>query len=57
VPGQRDLIITLDPIATQTCDHRFEAAGHDPGIKLRHLSQIRHATLHGPVLPAPSCPM
>ena len=49
LPGQRDLIIALDPIALQTCDHRFEARGHDPGVKLRHLTQIRHATY------APSC--
>jgi len=44
LPGQRDLLVTLDPIAPQTCDHRFEASGHDPGVKLRHLTQIRHAT-------------
>ena len=44
IPGQRDLRFALDPIATQTCDHRFQAAGHDPGRKLRHLAQIRHAT-------------
>ena len=28
IPGQRDLAFALDPIATGTCDHRFEAAGH-----------------------------
>ena len=50
LPGQRDLIIALDPIALDTCDHRFEARGHDPGVKLRHLTQIRHATCV-----APSC--
>ena len=44
VPGQRDLAVALDPVATGTCDHRFEAAGHDPGRTLRHLAQIRHAT-------------
>ena len=46
--GQRDLLVALDPIATDECDHRFEAKGHDPGVKLRHLSQIRHATCTGP---------
>jgi hypothetical protein len=24
------LLVALDPIATQDCDHRFEAKGHDP---------------------------
>jgi len=50
LPGQRDLLLTLDPIALDTCDHRLEASGHDPGVKLRHLAQIRHATCV-----APSC--
>jgi hypothetical protein len=31
IGGQPDLIITVDPIAQETCDHRFEARGHDPG--------------------------
>jgi hypothetical protein len=43
-----DLIVTLDPITTQECDHRFQAKGHDPGAKLRHLSGVRHATCTGP---------
>ena len=46
--GQRDQLVALDPISTQDCDHRFEAKGHDPGVKLRHLSQVRHATCTGP---------
>ena len=56
-PGQRALIIALDPIALQECDHRFEASGHDPGVKLRHLTQIRHATCTGPTCrrPATGC--
>jgi hypothetical protein len=55
--GQRDLLLALDPITTQDCDHRFEAKGHDPGVKLRHLSQIRHATCTSPVCrrPAATC--
>jgi hypothetical protein len=55
-PGP-DLIITIDPITTDPCDHRFEARGHDPGVKLRHLSQIRHATCTSPVCrrPAAQC--
>jgi hypothetical protein len=57
LPGQRDLIIALDPIAVETCDHRFEARGHDPGVKLRHLTQIRHATCVAPSCrrPAQNC--
>ena len=43
-----DLLVTLDPIATRECDHRFEARGHDPGVKLRHLTEVRHATCTGP---------
>ena len=44
----------LDPIATDECDHRYQARGHDPGVKLRHLSQIRHATCTGPGCRRPS---
>jgi hypothetical protein len=43
-----DLRITLDPLNTPDCDHRYQARGHDPGVKLKHLSQIRHATCTGP---------
>ena len=52
--GQPDLVVALDPITTQDCDHRFEAKGHDPGVKLRHLSQIRHTTCTGLVCRRPS---
>jgi hypothetical protein len=49
VPGTNpDLLVTIDPIATQECDHRFQARGHDPGVRLRHLTQVRHATCTGP---------
>jgi hypothetical protein len=55
-PGP-DLIITVDPLTTDPCDHRFEGSGHDPGVKLRHLSQVRHATCTSPVCgrPAAQC--
>ncbi len=55
--GQPDLIVALDPITTEDCDHRFEARGHDPGVKLRHLSQVRHATCTSPICrrPAATC--
>jgi hypothetical protein len=49
VPGEGpDLLVRLDPITTRDCDHRFEARGHDPGVKLRHLTEVRHATCTGP---------
>jgi len=52
-----DLIITIDPVTTDPCDHRHEAKGHDPGVKLRHLAQVRHATCTSPVCrrPAAQC--
>jgi len=52
-----DLLLTLDPLTTQDCDHRFESRGHDPGVKLKHLSQIRHATCTSPICrrPASQC--
>ena len=49
-----DLLVALDPITTQDCDHRYQAKGHDPGVKLRHLSQVRHATCTGLVCRRPS---
>jgi hypothetical protein len=52
-PGP-DLIITVDPITTDPCDHRFESQSHDPGVKLRHLSQIRHATCTSPICRRPA---
>jgi hypothetical protein len=56
-PGHPGLLVTLDPIATDPCDHRYQARGHDPGVKLRHLTQIRHATCTGPACrrPSPQC--
>jgi hypothetical protein len=54
VPGQRAWIITIDPIPVGDCDHRYQAKGHDPGVKLRHLTQIRHATCTGPMCGRPS---
>jgi Domain of unknown function (DUF222) len=55
-PGP-DLIVTLDPVTTGDCDHRFAARGHDPGVRLRHLSEVRHATCTAPVCrrPASTC--
>jgi hypothetical protein len=52
-----DLIVELHPLTTENCDHRLQAAGHDPGVKLRHLAQVRHATCVSPVCrrPAATC--
>jgi hypothetical protein len=58
IPGPGpDLIVTLEPLTTDPCDHRHETSGHDPGVKLRHLAQIRHATCTSPVCrrPASQC--
>ena len=53
-PGQPDLIVALEPIPTGECDHRHQARGHDPGVMLRHLAQVRHATCTGPGCRRPS---
>ena len=52
-----DLTVTLGSLTTDPCDHRHQARGHDPGVKLRHLAQIRHATCTSPVCrrPAAQC--
>jgi hypothetical protein len=46
--GVQDLLIQIGPLPTGDCDHRWEAKGHDPGVMLRHLAEIRHATCTGP---------
>jgi len=53
-PGQPDLMVAIEPIPTGECDHRHEAGGHDPGVMLRHLAQVRHATCTGPACRRPS---
>ena len=55
-PGP-DLIVTLEPLTTDPCDHRHESKGHDPGARLKHLIQVRHATCTSPVCrrPAAQC--
>jgi hypothetical protein len=51
------LIITLESLATDPCDHRHQAGGHDPGVRLKHLIQVRHSTCTSPVCrrPAAQC--
>ena len=55
--GGPDLIVAIDTLETLNCQHRYQARGHDPGVKLRHLSQVRHATCTSPVCrrPASQC--
>src|SRR5689334_19257274 len=52
-----DLIITLESLATDPCDHRHESSRHDPGVRLKHLIQVRHSTCTSPVCrrPAAQC--
>jgi uncharacterized protein DUF222 len=52
-PGP-ELIITLEPLDTDPCDHRHQASGHDPGARLRHLSQVRHVTCASPICRRPA---
>jgi len=54
IPGQRDWLLQVGPIPTDGCDHRHEANSHDPGVMLRHLAQVRHATCTGPGCRRPS---
>jgi hypothetical protein len=55
--GGPDLIVAIDTLDTRACEHRYQARGHDPGARLRHLSQVRHATCASPVCrrPASQC--
>jgi hypothetical protein len=41
------LVFELDNLAGP-CDHKFEAKGHDPGVKLRHLTGILNACCTSP---------
>jgi hypothetical protein len=55
--GGPDLIVAIDTLDTRHCEHRYEARGHDPGVKLRHLSRARHATCTSPVCRRPARPV
>ena len=46
--GHQDFVIDIGPLPAGDCDHRWQARGHDPGVMLRHLAEIRHATCTGP---------
>jgi Domain of unknown function (DUF222) len=54
IPGQPGLIVPLEAITTEPCEHRHQARGHDPGVMLRHLAQVRHATCTGPACRRPA---
>jgi hypothetical protein len=55
-PGP-DWIVVIDTLDTRDCQHQHESRRHDPGVRLRHLSQVRHATCTSPVCrrPAAQC--
>jgi hypothetical protein len=46
--GQQDMLIQIGPLPAGDCDHRWQAQGHDPGVMLRHLTEVRNARCTGP---------
>jgi hypothetical protein len=48
VAGRREMLVTIEPLPDTDCDHRHQARGHDPGVMLRHLTEVRHVTCTGP---------
>ena len=52
--GGPDLNVAIDTLDTRNCEHRYQARGHDPGVRLRHLSQVRHATCTSPICRRPA---
>jgi hypothetical protein len=46
--GARELLIEIAPLPTGECDHRWQARAHDPGVMLRHLTEVRNARCTGP---------
>jgi hypothetical protein len=52
--GRQDLLIEIGPLPAGDCDHRWQARGHDPGVMLRHLTQVRNVTCTGPGCRRPS---
>ena len=47
-PGRPPLQVALESLSTDPCGHRYQARGHDPGVMLRHLTEVRHATCTAP---------
>jgi Domain of unknown function (DUF222) len=52
--GGPDWIVVIDTLDTRDCQHRHESRGHDPGVRLRHLSQVRHTTCTSPICRRPA---
>ena len=52
--GGPGLIVAIGTLDTHDCEHQHESRGHDPGVRLRHLSQVRHATCTSPVCRRPA---
>ena len=50
----RELVFALEGLAGP-CDHRHRAAGHDPGVTLRHLTGILNTTCTFPPCRRPEC--
>ena len=46
------MLIEIGPLPTGDCDHRREARGHDPGVMLRHLTEVRQRDVYRAGLPA-----
>ncbi|HEV2258574.1 MAG TPA: DUF222 domain-containing protein [Streptosporangiaceae bacterium] len=46
--GSQEMLIQIGPLPGGECDHRWQARGHDPGVMLRHLTQVRNARCTGP---------
>jgi Domain of unknown function (DUF222) len=44
LPGGRRLIVPLETVPTESCEHRYESRGYHPSEKLRHLVQVRDGT-------------
>lgn len=44
LPGGRRLVVLLQAVPVEGCDHRYESHGYHPGEKLRHLVQVRDGT-------------
>jgi hypothetical protein len=52
--GLPELVVTIWPVSTDPCEHRLEAAGHDPGTELRHVTNLRYGTCTGPACRRPA---
>ncbi len=44
LPDGRQLSVALEPMPTYECDHRHQSRAYQPGVRLRHLVQVRDYT-------------